>query len=380
MDVYKDPGSPYWYYDITVNGERERRSTRRTKKSEAEAVARARRQEILDRTQLGVSDTLTLRQALFDHYLPDAKAQERKSYVHLERYCRTLCGDRPGTASLGGDLSFHEITSSLLRTYRNKRRAEGMSEQSVDHEIKVVSAAYNLIKKDFRVRPNLEFPLARVQGKARYLTTEEEQALLDDLNPQQIRGRGGKVTFIRPLASVAKQRQGNYDLVVMLLDTGCRYNEIARLTWGMVDINEFAAIRIYRWKVDSEAHLATTARMREVLRRRYAERGNSHYVFKGWHQDGDDAPRQTTAAIRRAMNRVGINRPECVARFGRRDVRSLRDTFASKLVTHGADLYRVQKLLGHTTPQMTQKYAHLAVDQASTEAVGLLDQLNGADQ
>ena len=38
--------------------------------------------------------------------------------------------------------------------------------------------------------------------------------------------------------------------------------------------------------------------------------------------------------------------------------RDLRHTFATRLVQTGVDLYKVQKLLGHKTPQMTQRYAH----------------------
>ncbi|MBE9529295.1 MAG: site-specific integrase, partial [Proteobacteria bacterium] len=42
------------------------------------------------------------------------------------------------------------------------------------------------------------------------------------------------------------------------------------------------------------------------------------------------------------------------------DVRfhDLRHTFATRLVQSGVDLYKVQKLLGHKTPAMTQRYAH----------------------
>lgn len=40
----------------------------------------------------------------------------------------------------------------------------------------------------------------------------------------------------------------------------------------------------------------------------------------------------------------------------------LRHTFASHAVMAGASLYEVQRLLGHATPIMTQRYAHLAPD------------------
>jgi integrase len=36
----------------------------------------------------------------------------------------------------------------------------------------------------------------------------------------------------------------------------------------------------------------------------------------------------------------------------------LRHTFATRLVQAGVDLYKVQRLLGHKSPSMTQRYAH----------------------
>jgi hypothetical protein len=40
----------------------------------------------------------------------------------------------------------------------------------------------------------------------------------------------------------------------------------------------------------------------------------------------------------------------------------LRHTFASHGVMSGASLYDVQRLLGHATAAMTQRYAHLSPD------------------
>ena len=36
----------------------------------------------------------------------------------------------------------------------------------------------------------------------------------------------------------------------------------------------------------------------------------------------------------------------------------LRHTFATRLVQAGVELYKVQRLLGHKSPVMTQRYAH----------------------
>lgn len=55
-------------------------------------------------------------------------------------------------------------------------------------------------------------------------------------------------------------------------------------------------------------------------------------------------------------------------------IHALRHSFASNLVNRGVDFYTVQKLLGHSSPSTTQRYAHMAVD-TLVGAVGLVDRV-----
>jgi hypothetical protein len=54
---------------------------------------------------------------------------------------------------------------------------------------------------------------------------------------------------------------------------------------------------------------------------------------------------------------------------------TFRDTLASWLVQRGVSLFKVQQLLGHSTPTMTQKYAKLAPGAVADEAAAVLDAL-----
>ena len=59
-------------------------------------------------------------------------------------------------------------------------------------------------------------------------------------------------------------------------------------------------------------------------------------------------------------------------------VHDLRHTFASMAVSSGADLYAVQRLLGHQDIAMTQRYAHLAADDLKKATAGVSDLLDKA--
>jgi integrase len=60
-------------------------------------------------------------------------------------------------------------------------------------------------------------------------------------------------------------------------------------------------------------------------------------------------PNHLRRALRPAMAKAGI--VNC-------HFHDLRHTFATRLVQAGVDLYKVQRLLGHKSPLMTQRYAH----------------------
>jgi hypothetical protein len=56
----------------------------------------------------------------------------------------------------------------------------------------------------------------------------------------------------------------------------------------------------------------------------------------------------------------------------------LRHTFATRLVQSGIDLYKVQRLLGHKSPIMTQRYAH-HYPESLRDGVEILDRQKRCD-
>ena len=56
-------------------------------------------------------------------------------------------------------------------------------------------------------------------------------------------------------------------------------------------------------------------------------------------------------------------------------IHDLRHTFASILINNGASIYEVQKLLGHSSVNVTQRYAHLLPNKLC-ETADLISRIN----
>jgi integrase len=99
--------------------------------------------------------------------------------------------------------------------------------------------------------------------------------------------------------------------------------------------------KVHRVPISDE--VAAIVRQRQLM----VPKGNP-WLFPG------DVPGQPVKEIRRFWRRM-----QATAEIGDARIHDLRHTFASLLVSGGASLEMIGKLLGHTQMQTTQRYAHL---------------------
>lgn len=141
--------------------------------------------------------------------------------------------------------------------------------------------------------------------------------------------------------------------------TGLRYSDISKLRWDEIKTNNGKKyIEIVQGKTDELVCVPLTERAMKHL----PDRENSDPIFVF------DVPLPTRFEkhLKQWMESVGIEKHitfHCA-----------RHTFATTLLSLGADLYTTSKLLGHTNISTTQIYAKI-VDKKKEETMALLDNM-----
>lgn len=256
---------------------------------------------------------------------------DRYTYKHIAGFC---------------DKSPLEIETSEIDGLRKRLSEEGKAAQTVKHALGLLRRIIHFgVQRDFCEMPlRLHFTMPKVDNvKTECLTPEQGKALLAALDEE----------VDQNLAS----------LVRLALATGIRRGALLALQWVDVDFRQGnITLRGENAKKGKTEHVPMSAQARAILEG--VRRGLSPYVF----------PSKTggkRVEIRRLLERV-----KCKAGLPEdfRPLHGLRHTYASWLASSGkVDLYTLQKLLTHESPQMTQRYAHLA-DEAMRRAAAVADE------
>ena len=161
----------------------------------------------------------------------------------------------------------------------------------------------------------------------------------EDLSPEQLK------RLLSVLSDDPNRQAAN--IMLLVLYTGMRRGEIFNLKWVDVDFDKgFIHIKSPKGGYDQTIPLNSSAR--ELLQN--VARTNSEYIFAGRN---NMRKTQNHKSLTRIKKRAGLPKDF-------RPLHGLRHVYASMLASSGqVDMYTLQKLLTHKSPQMTQRYAHL---------------------
>lgn len=352
MGVIRRGNSKFWYIQFQFDGRTYIKSSKTTEKRLAELMESDWRKQLIHQKIIGVKDRVTMQDALSMYCQSKCGIASYKNIVH---YAEVLNGAFQTTRFLD------EILSQDLERLRLSFQNAGYSNQTIKHFIGAVRGAWKYAKRMGYQANELEFPNIKTdKGRLRYLSFDEEKKLLKSLDPR--RAVKGLPPYEDRPEVTKREMQDLYDFIVLLLDTGARYNEIAKLEWSQVNLGE-RTIALWRPKVRNESVLFMTERVFDILTRRNEEKENLHvFVNRNGQPRGYIASTMT-----RAFRRAGL--PDCSAH-------TLRHTHAARLIQNGLSIYEVKEILGHSDIRTTMRYAHIEQRTVTAKAREVIDRLN----
>ena len=149
----------------------------------------------------------------------------------------------------------------------------------------------------------------------------------------------------------AKKWKGNPEycpLFLCAIHTGMRMGEILGLTWAGVDLFR-RTVMVFKSKNGERRTIPLNQTALELLKHKYGSRSvETELVFPS-----EALTRLNASNISRSLH-LALKK----AKMTDFHFHDLRHTCATRMVQAGVDLYKVQRLLGHKSPIMTQRYAH----------------------
>lgn len=328
--------------------------TRLAEKREIEKQRKAAQQAEQERQ---LKESMTFGEFFIDTYLPQSKADKKPLTAKRESGFFDNWFN-----PIFGDISLKSITAFHLEKLKKAMADAGQSPRSIEYALAIIRQVFNMAKRlgVFEGEP----PTAKVKrpkvdnGRMRFLTHEEARGLLEALS---------------------KKSTEVHDMTLLSLNCGLRFGEIASLMWQDVDLDK-GVLTIRDAKAGSR-YAFLTDQATEMLKNRM-QANPSDFVFpKHFSKNISDNSKMTKIShtFFRTVNELGMNNgiddPRLKVCF-----HTCRHSYASWLIEEGADLYTVQKLLGHKTNVMTQRYSHLSENKLRGAAQALSVALQKRDE
>jgi integrase len=319
--LFKHSNGRYYVLFYDEHGRRKWKSTGHTTKPEALKALTEFRELVQRRTP-----SLSLKE-FFSQFIAYAETVYRPKTLELMRNVIK------GFEGMHPRAYLAELTPQHVDAYKAKRLRE-VSPVTVHIELRTLRSVFNVARrwKMLETDPCDGVSLPQLPERAPLaLTREDIEKLISCIRENWLR-----------------------ELVIFAVQTGMRRGELLNLKWSSVDFEGRLVT------VETSASFRTKAGRRRVvplsdsalhlLRSKYGK-SPSEFVFT--LNDRPIYPNWVRALFKRYVRKANLSNPQF--RF-----HSLRHTFASWLVQKGVPIYEVQKILGHSSVNVTEVYSHLA--------------------
>lgn len=298
--------------------------------------------EIQERKKKQERKNITFSNFFNEKYCPLIEKQKTPATVHREssiflHWIEPVIGDMkfPNIKKNDIDTIFHSVVDAG-RTIRTAEYTIGTAQQIFREagEEGLVNT-FPGVSKPIRNQIN-----RNDNSRTRFLSYNEADLLLDELK---------KVSITV------------YEQTVISLHCGLRAGEILGLTWGQVDISQ-EFFNLKNTKSGKNRSIKMTDMVLDIFAEKKSKKPDD-LVFPGRQGKQSVAISSTFKKVADKIFNQGVSDTREKVTF-----HTCRYTCASWLVMEGVSLYLVQKVLGHSTIQVTERYSHLAPDQLQVAA------------
>ena len=279
---------------------------------------------------------------IFEDYLNWAKAN-KKTWKHNDllvynKHLSYLAKSDPRTLK---PKDFEELKQKKL-TEVDKKTGRVLAPKTVQHILATARHIFNHAIKNELIK-NLTNPIG--SGRVRMPKVENQ-----------------KIGFFtkekaKELLELLQQRENKrlYELTTLLLFTGARFSEVARLTWS--DINFNTSLIFFASSKDGNArYIKMSNRVLEVVNTLYKNKINNLVIPTINGNKYEKMPKEWQIEVDKLIPGNGN------ANKDRLTTHSLRHTHASWLAQSGVDILHIKEQLGHKKIETTMRYSHLIDD------------------
>lgn len=333
-------GKVWWISYTASDGTYVRRSAGTEDYAAAKALEQEQRSQAWREKEMGFDRQRTFEEVMVE-YLGHA-AQVQRSFDTTQHRVKALREFFAGRI-------MNDLSGKDIREYSGLRTKAGKSAATINRELAALSAAINWCSTELEWKlpnPVKGRTLREAEGRVRWITRGEVESLC---------------------RAARTQRNGDMleDFIRLAVNTGCRKEEMMGLEWRRVDLaNRLVYLEGEHTKAKKRRSIPLNEGALAALKGRLA--------FRAEH-----APGSPWVFTRRSGEKAidlseGFEAACEKAKISDFRIHDLRHTCAAWLVSAGVPLIEVRDLLGHSTVQMTEKYAHLAPARVR-DAVSVLD-------
>ncbi len=266
----------------------------------------------------------TLRRFVEEQYAPYCKVRKRSWHTDELRFNQRLFPQF-------GDIRLDRITTKqLIDFHSDLHKVCHLAPATADHFIKLMRHVFNMAIKWGVIEKSPTSQIGLFNAENRVENT------MDD----------GQLQRLMVVLSTHPNRVA-CRIAMFLLSTGCRLNEALCAEWGQMDLSQ----RVWRIPaLNSKSKRMRPVPLNESALEVLAQVRNDSPQWVFFNPDTGTHYK----TLHNAWESIRIQAGMPWLRL-----HDLRHAYASLLVNSGRTLYEVQSLLGHSSPQVTQRYAHM---------------------